>query len=182
MEEKRPQSHYIVDTFPLIIIAFIAILAALLFPFFWRIREASQASSCSSSVKQIDTAVLKYCGKHDGHFPPVTEWNNVIPRRYRRILRDCPKARSSKPVYAMNAKLEGLTVSSVHEPAHTVLVFESRPGENLSGGPELLPSEPRHYDGCFVGFVDGSVKLIPKRDVGKLVWDPKAKARPQIGE
>ena len=171
-EKKRSQSHYIVETMPFVVTIAIVILGALLFPFFLRVRQAARASSCASSTKQIDAAVLKYCGKHDGRFPPAEKWNDVIPQGHRHILHDCPSAKSHKPVYAMNARVEGLTLSSIQDPRHTVLVFESRPGENLSGGQELLPTEFRHYDAYYVGFVDGSVRLLTKNEIGKLVWDP----------
>lgn len=54
----------------LVVIAIIAILAAILFPVFGRVRRNAQQASCSSNVKQLTTAILLY----------VDDWNSRLPQ------------------------------------------------------------------------------------------------------
>ncbi len=49
----------------LVVIAIIAILAAILFPVFARVREAARATQCRSNLKQIGTALAMYRDDYD---------------------------------------------------------------------------------------------------------------------
>lgn len=51
----------------LVVIAIIAILAAILFPVFSKVREKARQTSCSSHMRQIAIAILAYCGDNDGN-------------------------------------------------------------------------------------------------------------------
>jgi prepilin-type N-terminal cleavage/methylation domain-containing protein/prepilin-type processing-associated H-X9-DG protein len=53
----------------LVVIAIIAILAAILFPVFGRVRENARRSSCQSNLKQIGLAITQYAGDYDGRMP-----------------------------------------------------------------------------------------------------------------
>jgi prepilin-type processing-associated H-X9-DG protein/prepilin-type N-terminal cleavage/methylation domain-containing protein len=53
----------------LIVIAIIALLAAILFPVFARVRENARRTSCASNLKQIGTAVQMYIQDNDEHLP-----------------------------------------------------------------------------------------------------------------
>jgi prepilin-type N-terminal cleavage/methylation domain-containing protein/prepilin-type processing-associated H-X9-DG protein len=53
----------------LVVIAIIAILAAILFPVFARAKETARAASCSSNLRQINSALLSYIDDNDGRFP-----------------------------------------------------------------------------------------------------------------
>jgi prepilin-type processing-associated H-X9-DG protein len=61
-----------------------------------------------------------------------------------------------------------------------VLLFESRPGWNQSGGPELLTTENHHGKGCNVLFVDGSVRFIKSEELVGLKWQDKAMLPPEV--
>jgi prepilin-type processing-associated H-X9-DG protein len=50
--------------------------------------------------------------------------------------------------------------------------FESPRG----GGPESLPPQPRRPGGYVIGFCDGHVERILKKDLGQLLWDAGADA------
>jgi prepilin-type N-terminal cleavage/methylation domain-containing protein/prepilin-type processing-associated H-X9-DG protein len=56
----------------LIVIAIIAILAAILFPVFGRVREMAKRSSCASNLKQMGLAVLQYAQDYDERYPSAT--------------------------------------------------------------------------------------------------------------
>ncbi len=53
----------------LVVIAIIAILAAILFPVFSRVREKARQSQCLSNVRQISLAVQQYNQDYDERFP-----------------------------------------------------------------------------------------------------------------
>ncbi len=72
----------------------------------------------------------------------------------------------------MNMHLDGLRLSEVNKPARTLLLFEVDPGSSLAGGPELLPSEPRHADGYVIVFADGSARNVPQEWIHQLRWVP----------
>lgn len=55
----------------LVVIAIIAILAAILFPVFAKVREKARQTSCISNEKQIGLAVIEYIGDYDECYPMV---------------------------------------------------------------------------------------------------------------
>ena len=65
----------------LVVIAIIAILAAILFPVFAQAREKARASSCTSNMKQLSTAVLMYVQDFDEGYPLGTPsyWRDSWP-------------------------------------------------------------------------------------------------------
>jgi len=53
----------------LVVIAIIAILAAILFPVFAKVREKARAISCTSNLKQMGLAILQYNQDYDETYP-----------------------------------------------------------------------------------------------------------------
>jgi prepilin-type N-terminal cleavage/methylation domain-containing protein len=70
----------------LVVIAIIAILAAILFPVFTRVREKAKQTTCLSNIKQIALSTLIYCDDYDGFGPTrreggpdgVIAWNEQL--------------------------------------------------------------------------------------------------------
>jgi len=60
----------------LVVIAIIAILAAILFPVFAKVREKARQTSCASNEKQIGLGILQYVQDNDETFPigEATPW------------------------------------------------------------------------------------------------------------
>ena len=59
----------------LVVIAIIAILAAILFPVFQKVRENARRTSCLSNQKQIGLAMMQYCQDNDGYIPSQNVYN-----------------------------------------------------------------------------------------------------------
>lgn len=53
----------------LVVIAIIAILAAILFPVFAKVREKARQTSCSSNLRQIGLGVIQYVQDNDENYP-----------------------------------------------------------------------------------------------------------------
>ena len=62
----------------LVVIAIIAILAAILFPVFARVRENARRSACQSNLKQIGLGLAQYVQDNDERLPGVGIDNAAI--------------------------------------------------------------------------------------------------------
>jgi prepilin-type N-terminal cleavage/methylation domain-containing protein/prepilin-type processing-associated H-X9-DG protein len=58
----------------LVVIAIIAILAAILFPVFFAVKQRGKAASCLSNCRQIGMALMNYAGDWDNRIPQ-SAWN-----------------------------------------------------------------------------------------------------------
>ncbi len=62
----------------LVVIAIIAILAAILFPVFQRVRENARRTVCLSNTKQIGLAFTQYTQDYDERFPGAVKGKNGV--------------------------------------------------------------------------------------------------------
>jgi len=172
-----------------VILPLVAIPAAIMFPVFARARDAAQQSACLNNVKQLSTAMQMYASDWENTYPLAENWNDAL-RDYlpklaantsaspRKGVWNCPSAKSTQPSYALNRMLAGVADKDVNFVAQTVGIFESMPGMNQVGGPELFPSPARHHNGHSVGFADGHVRSVDASQVGALNFDPRAESLP----
>ena len=72
-DRSEPKGFTLIEL--LVVIAIIAILAAILFPVFAKVREKARQSSCGSNLKQIGLAMLQYLQDYDETFPACNGGN-----------------------------------------------------------------------------------------------------------
>ena len=66
----------------LVVIAIIAILAAILFPVFARLKEKANQTTCISNLKQIGLAINQYQGDYDEYFPHAVDFWDMYSGRW----------------------------------------------------------------------------------------------------
>ena len=66
---KRKKGFTLIEL--LVVIAIIAILAAILYPVFVKVKEKGRTSSCASNLNQLQKMLTMYMRDHEGSTPPV---------------------------------------------------------------------------------------------------------------
>lgn len=130
---------------------------------------------CKSNLDSLGRAMITYAADNEGILPTPSKWCDLLieggyanKRKFK-----CPRADSGPCNYAMNRNLENigrLDTTNIHP--DIVLLFETGPGWNQVGGPEILTTT-YHWDrGCNVLFMDYGVSFVMKQHLHKLKWKP----------
>ena len=147
----------------LVVIAIIAILAAILFPVFQKVRENARRTSCLSNEKQLGLAFIQYNQDFDEKFPCASAaalilnptatntsypngWANMVYPYVKSVgLYACPDdgAAAPKVSYSMNYNIwnhtdgQGLDggqgLAQLTAPASTVLLYEGGSRDTTKG-------------------------------------------------
>jgi len=150
----------------LVVIAIIAILAAILFPVFAKVREKARQTACLSNLKQLGLGFMQYMQDYDEQVTPA-HWNaaqgwagEISPYVKSTGIFKCPDDSTTAPApavpvsYAMSTNIsfqdsgasQGL--SQLNAPASTILLFEvsgcradvTRPDEGTNNYSAAPPS------------------------------------------
>jgi prepilin-type processing-associated H-X9-DG protein len=154
-----------------VLVPVVACLMGMLMPALSKAEEAAKQAVCIQNMHGLGKAMHFYTNNNDDKFPTQTKWCDLLikyaevpPESFR-----CKAAlQQGRCNYAMNKNLENVDRRSA--PSDMVLAFESSPGWNQSGGPELLTTDNHRGDSCTILFVDGHVELIEKQDLDELKW------------
>jgi prepilin-type processing-associated H-X9-DG protein len=161
-EERQPFVSKILVVGLLACVSLIAVVIAFAPPD----KRQSPRVTCMVNLRNLGAGLSAYADQHDGKYPLADSWCDLLVDAF--ILKEhfrCPVGEKKSPCdYAMNPHAGPRGSSEV------VLLFESKPGWNQSGGPELLTTENHHGKGCNVLFVDGSVRFVTPGELVGLKW------------
>ncbi len=154
-----------------VLVPVVACLMGMLMPAISKAKENALQTVCIKNMLGLGKAMHSYANDYDDKFPTHTKWCDLLikyeevpPERFR--CKGAPQQDGCN--YAMNKNMENVDRGSASP--DMVLVFESNPGWNQSGGPELLTTDNHRGDGCNVLFVDGHVEFIKKQNLDELNW------------
>lgn len=153
-----------------ILLPIIMILIAILLPAIAQSRTIAQRITCGANLKSIGMAMLVYANDNDGEFPTPGKWCDLLIEQADATEKQftCPAAEQKDTgSYAMNPAVEKMGINS---PADMVLIFESQPGWNQVGGPELLTIDNHQGEGINILFVDGHVEFVKPEGIPDLLW------------
>ena len=154
---------------PVVLLPVVAILMGILMPALARTRQIAFRMVCGTNMSGLGRAMLIYNNDHDS-LPTSSKWcdlliehSDVDPAMFL-----CKGAIEGPCNYAMNKNVENFDTGNA--PHDMVALFETRPGWNQVGGPEILTTDNHQGEGCNVLFIDNSVRFIKTRDLDKLKW------------
>jgi prepilin-type processing-associated H-X9-DG protein len=153
----------------------VPVMLAILMPALAKVKTLSYQMLCGTNLKGIANAMAVYADDNKGRFPTGSKWCDLLITNtgVQRQLFVCKASGSTDSSYAMNKNAEA---AGKDAPPDMVIVFESRPGWNQCGGPELLSTD-NHEIGCNVLFVDGHIEFVKKENIGSLRWKPDNSAQ-----
>ncbi len=130
----------------------VAILAAILFSVFQKVRSNARLSTCLSNVRLIELGFVQYTQDHNGKLPPSAAGYQQAVSSYgiNPQVFHCPAAEGEETDHAMNANLQNVDLDRIAHPSKVILIYE---GQN-----QTLAF--RHGGKTVVGFADGHDKAL----------------------
>ena len=139
-------------------------------------KESARRVEHATNLKLLGVNLRFYADEHGGAYPPPEKWCDVLVEWSGGHLREAlryPRGEREGCPYAMNPHAAGCGAPDV------VLLFESRPGWNQAGGPELLTTENHAGRGCWVVFADGHGDFVAAADIPGLKWQAERTLPPE---
>jgi len=141
-------------------------------------RNVAYEGICATKMKLLGQAILDYSNDNNGDFPLKSKWYDLLIKHTDLIDEDFMCNSSFWPFisYGFNKNLDGLNLYDV--PSDTVLLFEIKEGQGITGGPESVDGK-KHY-GSFsnVLLVDMTVLSIDEKKIGELTWQVTTQKHP----
>lgn len=131
----------------------------------------SPSSQCRSNISQLAEMISEYRRNNNGQFPKAEKWCDILLEQTKtdESLFACPLAEGGRCSYTLN---KYAAEAGADLPENMVLLFESKPGWNQVGGPELLvaPHETRRGEVCCVVFANGKAHFVVEDGLDELNW------------
>jgi len=147
------------------------LMLGIMMPALARTRQIAFRMVCGANMSGLGKAMLVYSNDYND-IPTASKWCDLLiehvevtPLSFR-----CKGAPEGPCNYAMNKNVEGLGASA---PPDMVVLFETYPGWNQSGGPEILTTDNHEGDGCTVLFADSHVAFVKTEKLKDLKWTPE---------
>lgn len=137
------------------------------------IHQHARIATCQSNLKQLSLTVFMFEQDHNNIYTFTNKtWIESLKPYMTAVQRPiliCPDDKSpyqhsngNKASYSFNANLVNVSAASIQNPSQVVLFYEGKDGKlNF-----------RHNSEACVAFVDGSTKLVNRKDAGSLRWKP----------
>jgi len=155
---------------PVVLLPLVPCLMGILMPALARVRQVAFRVQCGANMSDLGRAMLIYVSDYGDEFPTQTEWCDLlvkhadVPREQFR----CKGALEGPCNYAMNKNAWNFNKEDI--PPDMVVLFETHPGWNQVGGPEILTTDNHQGEGCNILFADNHVEFVKTRDLDKLKW------------
>jgi hypothetical protein len=129
---------------------------------------------CLTNLRRLAVTFSIYGRNNDGRFPTAEKWCDELfeTTKGNESMFKCPSAKGGRCNYALNkyaAELGG------EVPSDMVFLFESGPGWNQVGGPELAVAshkdEASGRNGCNIVFGSGRGRLVGESEINGLNWE-----------
>jgi len=136
-----------------------------------RTKHMAQWTACATNMRDLGKALMIYANDHDDKFPTSSKWCDLLIEHagVDRMTFRCRGSMEGPCNYAMNENVAGLGPFTQSD---LVLLFETHPGWNQVGGPEVLTTENHRGEGCNVLFVDWHVEFVKTQELNRLRWKP----------
>jgi hypothetical protein len=140
-------------------------------------RKHYDIMQCRTHLALLGKSIQYYKNENQGRYPDPNKWCDLLMSecemaRHDFLCKDTgvryhgqeQTAQPKRCDYAINPNAEP------NSRADMVLLFETKPGWNQSGGPEILSTESHKQEGCNILFNDGRVEFVPANQLKKLRW------------
>ena len=155
---------------PVVALPVIALLMGILMPALARVRQVAFRQVCATNLVGLSKAMMLYKNDYD-QYPTPEKWCDLLIEKCEvaPIAFRCRGAQEGPSNYALNENIAKLGASTQGD---IVLLFETHPGWNQVGGPDILTTDNHQGEGCNVAFIDGHVEFVRAADIPDLKWKP----------
>ena len=145
------------------------IFLAILMPALARTRALAYQMVCGTNMSGLGRAMFIYASENNNTFPTPSKWCDLLIENtdVSAEIFLCRGSNEGPCSYAMN---ENIKNTDVNNPSDIVLLFETYPGWNQFGGPEILSIDNHAGEGCNVMYLDGRVEFIKQENFNNLRW------------
>jgi len=171
MEEKITKKKSKRRLYILLLILFLILISFLIIPpYKWHSPIDARQIGCRVYLRDLLLATSLYA-ENNQKYPSPKQWCDIVKsysdEEYNYFL--CPSDKTGPCSYAMN---ENIPADANELPEDLVLLFESAPGWNQTGGVDDVVTD-RHGEnnpGANIAFADGHVEFIKSEDIPNLRW------------